>query len=56
MQVPVLSARGIQIGTETCVTVFLVLHSEIVDRIWIVVSEKKTCGIITCRMNNLEIE
>ena len=31
MQVPVLSARGILIGTKTRVTVFLLLRSEIVD-------------------------
>ena len=31
MQVPVLSARGIYIGSKTCVTVFLILRSEIVD-------------------------
>ena len=56
MQVPALSAHGAEIDSKTCVIVFLVLHSEIVDRIWIVVSEKKTCGIMTCRMNNLEID
>ena len=56
MQVPALSARGILIDSKTCGVVFVVLHSEIVDRIWIVVSEKKTCGIMTCRMNNLEID
>ena len=31
MQVPVLSACGIYIGSKTFVTVFLGLHSEIVD-------------------------
>ena len=35
--------------------VFLVLRSEIVDRIWAVVWEKKTCGIMTSGINNLEI-
>ena len=33
MQVPVLSAHGIQIGSTTCVIVFLGLHSKIVDMI-----------------------
>ena len=31
MQIPVLSARGIQISSKTCVTVFLGLGSEIMD-------------------------
>ena len=35
---------------------FLVLRSEILDRIWDVVWEKKTCGIMTCGMNDLEID
>ena len=44
------------------VFVFQVLRSEIVDRIWAVVWEererkkKKTCGTVTCGMNNLEID
>ena len=59
MQVPVFSAHGIYVGSKTCVIVFLVLRCEIVNRIWAVVSErkkKKTCGIMTCGMNNLEID
>ena len=41
MQVLVLSARGIFIGSKICVIVFLVLRSEIVDRILAVVCEKE---------------
>ena len=52
MQVPVLSARGIYIGSRTCVIVFLGLQSRIVDFIRIVVSVKEICGIMTCGMNN----
>ena len=37
MQVPVLSARGIEIGYKTCVIVFLSLGSEVVDMIKVVV-------------------
>ena len=43
MQVPVLRARGIQIGSKTCVIVFLGLCSEIVKMIWVVVWEKDLC-------------
>ena len=35
---------------------FFVLRSVIVDRISFVVREKETCGIMTCGMNNLEID
>ena len=56
---PMLSARGIEIGSKTCVIVFLGLRSETVDRIWAVVwekeGEKKTCGITIRGMNNMEI-
>ena len=37
MQGPVLSARGIEIISKTCVIVFLSLGSEIVDMIKVVV-------------------
>ena len=37
MQVPVLSAGRILIGSKTCVIVFLGLHSEIVDIIRVVI-------------------
>ena len=47
MQVPVLSARGIEKGSKTCVIVFLVLRSEIA---------LKTRGIMTCGMNHLEVD
>ena len=39
-------------GFKTTVTVFLGLCSEIVNVIWVAVSEKETCGIMTCRMND----
>ena len=41
MQVPALSAHGKEIGPKTCIIVFLVLRSEIVDRILAVVEGKK---------------
>ena len=56
VQVPVLSARGIWIGSKTCVTVFLGSCSEIVDTVLSVVLEKETCGIMTREMNNLETD
>ena len=37
MQVPVLSARGILIGSETCIIDFWGLRSEMVDILWVVV-------------------
>ena len=42
MQIPVLSARGIQIGSKTCVIFSLGLRSKIGDKIWVVVWEKET--------------
>ena len=41
MQVPVLSARGIWIGSETCVIVFLGLRFKIVDVVRVVVFRKR---------------
>ena len=52
MQVPVLSARGILIGSNRFVFVFLGVRSKLVDITGVVVLDKETCGIVTCGMNN----
>ena len=65
MQVPVLSARRIQIGSKTRVIVFLFCSpkSWIDVELWFEKKEEEeekkkntTCGIMTCEMNNLEID
>ena len=43
-------------GSKTCAIIFLGLRSEVVDVILVVVLAKETCGVMTCRMNNYEID
>ena len=52
MQVSMLSACRIWIGSKKCIIVFLGPCSEIVDIIWVVVWEKEACGVMTCEMDN----
>ena len=58
MQVPVLSARGMLIDSKICVIVFLVLLSETVDcgLKKKEEEEKEDLRVMTCGMNNLEID
>ena len=52
-----LIARGICIGSKTRVIFpFLGLRSELVSIIRAEVCEKDTCGLITCGMNNRELD
>ena len=53
---PMLSARGIEIGSKTCVIVFLGLRSKIVVRIGVAAGEEETCGMMTHGMNILGID
>ena len=53
------SARGIEIGSKTCIIVFLGLRSDNGDKfeLWFERErKKKTRGIVTCGINNLEID
>ena len=44
-----------EFGSKTCVIVCLGLHSPVANR-GCGLRKKGTCGIITCRMNDLEID
>ena len=50
------SARGIEIGSKTCIIVFLGLRSDNGDKFELWFAEKNACGIMTCGMKNLEID